>query len=188
MKKIKLSAFILAAFAVAAGNAAALDIVSAAKTEKGKKGDFVLSGPITVKNIAFEKNAVVMPVTEYKDRTYTDIKLLSKSFYGKLEACFLKDKCAYGVKTSTPAISVLEVKQLKSPARVANVILSFDKDLSVTFGLIKRASGEMFAAYPANFEVNDEALKSLIENKVIEGFESSQRADKKAGADAAVKK
>ena len=94
MKKIKLSALILAAFVVVAGNAAALEIVSAAKTEKGKKADFVLSGPITVKNIAFEKNAVVMPVTEYKDRTYNDIKLLSKSFYGKLESCFSKDKCA----------------------------------------------------------------------------------------------
>ena len=66
--------------------------------------------------------------------------------------------------------------------------MSFDKDLSVTFGLIKKSSGEMFAAYPANFEVNDDSLKSLIEKKVIEGFESSQRADKKTGGATAVKK
>ena len=190
MKKIEIFALALAALVSAAGQAAALEIVSAAKTktEKAAKADFVLSGPMTVKNIAFEKSAVVMPVTEYKDRTYTDIKLLSKSFYGKLEACFSKDKCSSAVKAAAPAIAVLEVKQLKSPTRVANVILSFDKDLSVTFGLIKKASGETFAAYPANFEVNDEAFKSLIEKKVLEGYESSQRSGKKAAGTADVKK
>jgi hypothetical protein len=184
MKKIKFQAAILAALAFAALPAAALEVISAspAKTEKGKKADFVFSGSIAVRNISFERGAVVMPMTAYKDRTYTDIKLLSRSFYGKLEMCFSKNNCAGAGKALTPKLSVLEVKQLKSKTRVANVTLDFDGDLSVTFGVIKKFSGESFAAYPDNFEVSDEVLKSLIEKKVNEAFEGAAAADKKAAA------
>ena len=190
MRKAEFMAAVLAAFAAAAVNAAALEIISAAplKTEKGKMSDFILSGSAAVRNVAFEKGAVLMPVTEYKDREYTDIKLLSKSLYEKIEACFSKDKCAYAGKAASPVLSVLEVKPLKSKTRVANVTLAFDGDLSVTFGVIKKVSGEIWAAYPSNFEVKDAAFKDLIEKKVKEGFENVSRADKKAGAGPAVKK
>ena len=190
MKKARFVATVLVALAAAALNAPALEVVSAfpVKTEKGKKADFSFSGSAMVRNIAFEKGAVIMPVTEYKDRTYTDIKLLSKSLYGKLESCFSSNNCIYAGKASAPRLSVIEVKQLKSKTRVANVTVAFDGDLSVTFGVIKKASGEVWAAYPANFEAKAPALKDLIERKVKEGFESASRADKKAAAAAAVKK
>lgn len=178
MKKVRAGS--LAVLLLPALSAGALEITSAAPaaSAKGKTADFVFSGPITVKNIAFEKNAVVMPVTGYKDREYADIRLLSKSLYGKLESCFSKDKCAIAVKAPAPRLTVLEVKQLKSKTRVANVTLAFDGELSVTFGVIRKASGEIWAAYPANFEVKDRILKGLIEKKVKEGFNTA-RADTK---------
>ena len=80
-----------------------------------------------------------------------------------------------------PKLSVSEVRKLKSPKRVANVSLAFDGDLVVTFGVIKKASGELWAAYPDNFEVQNEELKGLIEKKVAEGFKNAP-ADKKTGA------
>ena len=164
-------------------NSAALELISASpvKTEKGKIADFVFSGSVTVRGIAFEKGAIVMPVTENKGREYTDIKLLSKTFYAKLEACFLKNKCAAGGPFLMPKLSVSEVRKLKSPKRVANVSLAFDGDLVVTFGVIKKASGELWAAYPDNFEVQNEELKGLIEKKVAEGFRNAPE-DKKTGA------
>ena len=179
MKKLDLAGLALAAIFSPVLNAAALDIISAspARTEKGKISDFVFSGSVTVRSIAFEKGAIVMPVTENKGREYTDIKLLSKTIYAKLEACFSEDsaswrsrKCAAGGPFLMPKLSVSEVRKLKSPKRVANVSLAFDGDLVVTFGVIKKASGELWAAYPDNFEVQNEELKGLIEKKVAEGF------------------
>lgn len=192
MKKVRVSraATVLAVLAAAALNSGALEVTSGtpAATANGKAADIVFSDSIIVKNIAFEKNAVVMPVTEYKDRIYTDVRMLSKTLYGKLEACFSKNKCAYAGKSAAPKLSVLEVKQLKSKARVANVILSFDGDLAVTFGVIKKYSGEIWAAYPANFEITDTAFKDLVEKKVKEGFEGASRGDKKAVGAAVLKK
>ncbi len=187
MKKLDLAALVLAVILLPVLNTAALDIISASpvKTEKGKKADFVFSGSVTVRGIAFEKGAVVMPVTVNKDREYTDIKLLSKGLYAKLEACLAKDKCAAAGPFLMPKLSVSGVRKLKSPKRVANVTLAFDGDLVVTFGVIKKASGEIWAAYPDNFEVRNDELKALIEKAVAEGFIA---ADKKTGAAAAPKK
>jgi len=156
--------------------AGALEITAAAPavSRRGKTADFVFSNSLTVKNIAFEKGAVVMPATEYKDRVYADIRLLSKSLYIKLESCFSKNKCVYSGGVPGPELSVREVKQLRSGTRVANVTLSFDGDLSVVFGVIKKASGEVWVAYPSNFQA-DAALKGLIEKKVKSGFESAPR-------------
>lgn len=181
MKRPELAWLALAVILLPLPNAAALEIISAspAKTEKGKKADFVFSGSAAVKGIAFEKGAVVMPVTENNGRTYTDIKLLSKTIYAKLEACFLKDKCAAGGPFLMPKLSVSEVRKLKSPKRVANVSLAFDGDLVVTFGVIKKASGEIWAAYPDNFEVRNDELKGLIEKKVAGAFENAAPAPKK---------
>ncbi len=190
MGKNKLAAALAAALAVSAATAGALEIVSAVpvKTEKGKIADFVFSGSVTVKGISFENNAVVMPVTEYKDRTYTDIKILSKSLYKKIEACFLQAQCSSGARTAAPSVSLLGSAPLKSKTRIANITLAFDGDLSVTFGAIKKASGEIWAAGPANFEAADDVLKSLIDAKVEEGAKALPHADKKDGPSAPAKK
>ncbi len=190
MGKNKLTAALAAALAVSAATAGGLEIVSAVpvKTEKGKSADFVFSGSVTVRGIAFENNAVVMPVTEYKDRTYTDIKILSKSLYQKIEACFVRENCAAVAPAVAPRVSLLGAAPLKSKTRIANVSLAFDGDLSVTFGVIKKASGELWAAYPANFAAADYALKNLIDTKVAEGAKTPPPADKKDGLSAPVKK
>jgi len=181
MKKLDLAGLVLAVILLPVMNAAALEIISAfpAGTESGKKADFVFSGSVTVKGIAFEKGGIVMPVTENKGRTYMDIKLLSKTLYAKLESCFSKDKCAAGGPALMPKLSVSEVRKLKSPKRVANVSLAFDGDLVVTFGVIKKASGEIWAAYPDNFEVQNDELKGLIEKEVAEGFKNAPPESKK---------
>ncbi|HOW89989.1 MAG TPA: hypothetical protein PL037_06885 [Elusimicrobiales bacterium] len=157
-----------AVLAASAAQAAALEVVSAAPSasEAGKKADFVLSGSVTVRNIGFEKGAVVMPATEHNGRTYNDIKILSKALYKKIEACFFKDKCAAAGAVAAPRIALSGVFPLRSPVRIANVVLSFDGDLAVTFGAIKRASGEIKASYPDNFEAPDGALKERIDAEV----------------------
>ncbi|MBI4801947.1 MAG: hypothetical protein HY796_05425 [Elusimicrobia bacterium] len=140
------------------------------KTAGSLKADFTFSGVLVVKNMAFEKNAVVMPVTAYKDRTYTDIKLLSKGFYMKIQACFARGECASRTGAAAPVIKVEEVKLLKSRTRVANAEVSFDGELKVTFGVMKNRSGELWVVYPGNFEVADAAFKSAIAKAVKEAY------------------
>ncbi|MFA6433680.1 MAG: hypothetical protein WCW52_03185 [Elusimicrobiales bacterium] len=172
MKRIRSLAVLPAALLLTVPGACALEITSAVPVVSGKRqtSDFVFSRSLAVKGIAFENGAVVMPVAVYKEREYADIRLLSKTLYGKLESCFSGDKCSYSGKISAPKLSVLEVKTLKSRVRVANVALSFDGDLSVVFGVLKKISGGVRAAYPENFEAKDPALRDLIETKVKEGF------------------
>ena len=71
------------------GGAGALEVTGTAPAAvKGApKADFTLSG-ITVKGVSWEGGAVVLPVTRVKARSYIDVKVLSRSLYSKLEACF----------------------------------------------------------------------------------------------------
>ena len=180
----KIAAGVLSVFVLSVQTAVALEIISAVpvKTENGKRADFVFAGSVTVRGVSFDKNAVIMPVTEHKGRTYADIKILSKALYKKMEACFFKERCAAGGRVALPKISVLGAAPLRSDIRIANVFLSFDGDMSVTFGAIRRASGEIWASYPDNFEVSDPGLRSLISTKVAEAAGKPLSADEKDGA------
>ena len=169
-----LTAALLCVLLMPAGPASALEIVSATpvKTENGKRADFVFAGSVTVRGILFEKNAVIMPVNEHGGRTYSDIKILSKALYKKIEACFFKKRCVAGGRVAPPKVSVRGVSRLNSDIRIANVFLSLDGDLSVTLGAVRRASGAIWASYPDDFEVSDAGLRSSINSKVEEAVRS----------------
>jgi len=157
--------------------AAALEITGTVpENVKGAvKGDFNFSG-LVVKNIAYEKGAVILPVTENKGRTYTDVKLLAKSLYGRIETCFKagcaapkpsgKDKPA--AKIAVPVIKVEEFKPLKSKTRVANAEVSFDGELLAVVGVMasSREPGTFWLAFPETLEFKDESLKAAVEKTV----------------------
>ncbi|OGR69406.1 MAG: hypothetical protein A2081_00420 [Elusimicrobia bacterium GWC2_61_19] len=150
--------------------AAALEITSVnpAAVKGTAKADFTFSA-FTVKNIAFDKGAVVLPVTESKGKTFSDVKLLSKSLYGKLEACF-KNGCAKPAKApAAPKFRIEAFKPLKSKTRVANAELSFDGDLLVVAGVMasSKEPGTFWVAFPSDLAFGDGAFKSAIESAVI---------------------
>ncbi|HNW43645.1 MAG TPA: hypothetical protein PKI19_04020 [Elusimicrobiales bacterium] len=181
-------------FSLAAGSAA-LEIAGTvpADVKGAPKGDFILSG-LVVKNVAYEKGAVIMPVTENKGRTYADVKLLSKGLYGKIEACF-KNGCAQPAAAKSPAkagdkpeakgkalaeevkqaakaaavtIKVEEFKPLKSKVRVANAEVSFDGELTASLGVMVSAKepGAIWIAFPDPLEFKDGSLKAKVEETV----------------------
>lgn len=139
------------------------------------KADMVFSGALSVKNISFTKAAVVMPLTEYKGRTYADIKLLSKDLYLKLEACFSGGGCASKAKAPVPAVRVERIRLLRSGTRVANAEVSFDGELKVVLGIMKSRYGGEWVAYPPDFRVNDAALKSAIAKAVKDAYGRLQK-------------
>lgn len=159
----------LAVILLLAAPAAALDVasVSPAAVKGAPKADFSF-GALTLKNVAWEKGAVVLPVTENKGKKYSDVKLLSKGLYAKLEACF-KSGCAPAKAAAAPKLKVEKLKPLKSPARVANAELSLDGDLLVTVGVMasKKEEGAFWVAFPPDVEFTDGAFKSAVESAVI---------------------
>jgi len=160
----------LLALCLAAQSAWALEItaVSTSSVNGALKGDFTF-GVITVRSIAFEKGGVVMPYTENKGRTYTDVKLLSKSLYGKIESCFRNGFKKPAKAPAPPVVKVDAFKPLKSPVRVANAEISFDGDLLVVGGVMvsKKEEGAFWIAFPPDLEFPDGAFKSSVESAVI---------------------
>jgi len=142
-----------------------------AKVGQAGGGVIVFSGALEVKGISFQKNAVVMPVTEYKGRTYADIKLLSKGLYAKIEACLSKGVCK-NAPGAEPKISVAGVKTLQSKTRVANAEAVFDGELLVTAGVMNssREPGELWIAWPEIFKIKNAALKIKTEQLIKEAY------------------
>jgi len=130
-------------------------------------GIMVFSGVLEVKGICLRKNAVIMPVTEYKGRSYTDIKLLSKILYSRIEACLSKGACK-NKAAAEPVISIAEIKSLRSKTRVANAETVFDGELLVTAGVVRssREPGEVWIAWPEIFTIKNAALKSKAEQLI----------------------
>lgn len=161
------------ALCLAAQSAGALEItaVSTAAVKGAAKADFTF-GAFTVRSIAYEKGGVVMPFTENKGRTYTDIKLLSKSLYGKIEGCFKNGFKKPAKAPAAPAVKVDSLKPLKSPVRVANAEITFDGDLLVVAGVMvsKKEEGAFWIAFPPDLVFPDPAFKSAVESAVISAW------------------
>lgn len=155
---------------LAARSAGALEItaVSTAAIKGAARADFTF-GVLAVKDIAYEKGGVIMPFTENKGKTYTDIKLLSKSLYGKIEGCFKNGFAKPAKAPPAPLVKVESFRPLKSPARVANAELSFDGDLLVVAGVMasKKEEGAFWVAFPPALAFPDGAFKSAVESAVI---------------------
>jgi hypothetical protein len=161
---------VFAVLAVLAAPAAALDVtaVSPAGIKGAAKGDFSF-GPVTVKSVAWEKGAVVLPQTENKGKKYSDIKLLSKSLYGKLENCFKNGWAKPAKAPVPPKVKVDALKPLRSPVRVANAELSFDGELVAVAGVMvsKKEEGAFWVAFPPDLVFTDGAFKAAVESAVI---------------------
>lgn len=167
MKKvIEVLAFCLAFQA----SASALEItaVSPEAIKGAAKGDFTFSS-LTVKDVAYEKSAVILPVTENKGKTFIDVKLLSKKLYGKIEACFKNGFVKPAKAAAAPVVKVSSVKALKSKSRVANAEIVLDGELLVVVGVMasSKEPGTFWAAFPEVVVFSDPAFKSAVESAVI---------------------
>ena len=167
MKKIiEVLAFCLAFQATA--SALELTAVSTEAVKGGVMGDFTFSA-LTVKGVSYENGAVIMPVTENRGRTFTDVKLLSKKLYVKIETGFKNGPAKPAKPAAAPVVKVSAVRPLKSKTRVANAELSFDGELLVVVGVMasSKEPGTFWAAFPDAVSFSDPALKSSVESAAI---------------------
>lgn len=158
------------ALCLAAQAAFALEVagVSPEAVKGAARADFSF-GALAVKDVAWTDGAVVMPQTENKGRKYADIKLLSRSGYLKLEACFRDGFRKPAKAPARPAFKITELKPLKSPVRVGNAELAFDGELLVVAGVMasRKEEGAFWVAFPPALVFSDPAFKASVESAVI---------------------
>ncbi|MDA8131346.1 MAG: hypothetical protein M0011_07570 [Elusimicrobia bacterium] len=165
MKRLISSALLLLA---AQSFALEVTAVSPAKVKDAPSADFTL-GQVAVSSVAWTDDAVVMPFTENKGRKYTDIKLLTRGIYSKLEACFKNGFTAPAKAPAAPKVEVSSLKPLRSKARVANAEVTFDGELLVVAGVMasKKEEGSYWVAFPPQLSFASPAFKSAVESAVI---------------------
>lgn len=162
------SALLLAALlAVPAG---ALEVTGVSPVAvKGAASADLSFGPVAVSSVSYRGGAVVMPATEVNGRTYSDIKLLNRAFYARIEACFKRGFVKPAGPPKAPSFKVLSVKPLRSRVRVANAQISFDGDLLVVAGVMasKREPGTFWVAFPPELSFSSPSFKSAVESAAI---------------------
>lgn len=166
---------------LAAVPAPALEVTAVAPAEiKGAaSGDFSF-GPVTVANISYSSGAVLMPVTENKGKKYTDIRLLSRSAYDRIEACFKEGFSAPKKSPKAPEIKVSAVRPLRSKVRVANAEVSFDGELVAVAGVMvsKKKEGDFWVAFPPDLSFTDKSFKKAVEKAVKKAWAAAQKGKK----------
>lgn len=171
-------------FLLAACPAAALEITAVSPEEiKGEaSGDFSF-GPVTVTGITYSSGAVLMPVTENKGRKYTDIKLLSRDVYDRIEACFREGFEAPEKRPKAPKIEVHSLRPLRSKVRVANAEIRFDGELLVVAGVMlsNRKKGDLWVAFPPDVTFTVKSFKKAVEKAVKKAWAKKKKEQKKAG-------
>lgn len=164
----RVSALLLAALLAVPAGALEVTGFSAAGAKGAPLADLSF-GPVAVSSVSWRGGAVVMPATEVNGRTYSDIKLLSRAAYARIEACFKRGFVKPARPPKDPSFKVLSVKPLRSRVRVANAQVSFDEDLLVVAGVMasKREPGTFWVAFPPELSFSSPSFKSAVESAVI---------------------
>ncbi|GEM_PF-1786137 len=139
--------------------------VRSIRTNFPRKADFYFSGGIVVRDVTLKRGFVKMPFDRSKNRKYFNIRILAKNLHTKMVRAFrgLSDK----EKSVVPSFKVEETQKLLSRFRVANVNVSFDGELIVTFGLLKLERGKCAVSYPKHLEITNGILKKRVEKEVL---------------------
>lgn len=141
--------------------------------KNNRQADMNLSGLI-VRKVQWEDGALMMPVTVSNDRSYFDVKLISRELYLKMEDCFVN-----GCRESTPAdrptlpvVKVEAIKKLNSKFRVSNIEISFDSSITVSVGIMAEnyPDGTYWLSYPQSIDFASPLLKEQTDNVVFGAY------------------
>lgn len=149
--------------------ASALEITAA-----NRAGGYIqFSGNMEITGVRFAADAfggaVSLPLDSSRNgRAFANIRIMNKNLYDKVMTA---GTAAQGDK-SPVAVKVLSARRLESASRIANVDISFDGELAVTFGLLKTHKKDGGSAYkmlsPANFKFKSQPLRKQVREMVIE--------------------
>lgn len=138
-----------------------------------KQADLNLSGVI-VRKVLWEDGAVMMPVTVSNDRSYNDVKLISRDLYRKMEDCFVNG-CRESGTTDNPPMPVVRVeaiRKLNSKIRVSNIEISFDNAITVSVGIMAQnyPDGTFWLSYPQSIGFSTSRLQEYTDDVVFKAY------------------
>lgn len=138
-----------------------------------KQADLNLSGLI-VRKVLWQDGALLMPVTVSNDRSYNDVKLISRELYRKMEDCFVN-----GCRESSsldnpplPSIGKIVIRKLNSKIRVSNIEISFDNGIVVSVGIMAEnyPDGTFWLSYPQSIGFSSSRLQKEADDFVFRMF------------------
>ena len=141
--------------------------------QSNKQADMNLSGLI-VRKVQWEDGALMMPVTVSNDRSYHDVKLISRDLYLKMEDCFINGcrESSSDDRPALPPVKVEAIKKLNSKFRVTNIEISFDNAITVSVGIMAEnyPNGTYWLSYPQSIDFSSPLLKEQTDNVVFGAY------------------
>ena len=138
-----------------------------------KQADMNLSGLI-LRKVQWEDGALMMPVTVSNDRSYNDVKLISRDLYLKMEDCFINGcrEASPSDNPTLPAVKIEAIKKLNSKFRVTNIEISFDNAITVSVGIMadNYPDGTFWLSYPQSIGFSSRILQEHTDNVVFKAF------------------
>lgn len=126
-----------------------------------------------IENIGYD-GSVRLPYDIYGKKKFMDIFIYSRGAYSMIESA-LKN-CSFDISKSfeKPDYKIFDIKKLKSQKRIANAVISFDDDINVVFGVVKK--NNYYIIYPPdNFKFIDDEFKKQVYYYISNYFYSEGR-------------
>ena len=138
-----------------------------------KQADMNLSGLI-LRKVQWEDGALMMPVTIANDRSYNDVKLVSRDLYLKMEDCFINGcrESSPADRPTLPSVKIDAIKKLNSKFRVSNIEILFDNAVSVSVGIMAEnyPDGTFWLSYPQSIGFASKILQEHTDNVLFKAF------------------
>lgn len=144
------------------------------KSTETVKINLQINSKISIKNIIYKEDTLILPSDKYRDKEYYNIRILSKEFYLKLKKIAVENKCQTIQNKKNLDYKISGLKKLNSSVRVANVFLEIDKTLSLTAGIMKNKKGELWISWPRDFVFIDREEKSILDKKILDYYNKNK--------------
>lgn len=98
---------------------------------------------------------------EFNGKKFKNIYIFSKRMYIEIKKAISTNSIDFKKSYTKPQYEIFDFRKLKSPSRIANIVISFDKDINVVFGIVKK--NNFYIIYtPKNFIFIDNDYKKGV--------------------------
>lgn len=136
-----------------------------------KNGDFFVlefSKVFKISDIKYNKkyDNFELSYEKFNEKKFKNIYVFSKKMYIEIKKAISTNNTDFKNDYTRPQYEIFDFKNLKSPSRIANIVISFDKDINVVFGIVKK--NNFYIIYPPkNFIFIDNDYKKNVYRYIL---------------------
>ncbi len=145
-------------------NISAVEVTSCKKY--GEKYEIVFNNLFSIRNIHY-KNYINLGYDKFGTKRYKNVFIYSKKAYIEIENA-IKNCDEYRNLENSKKVDyyIFEFEKLNSPKRIANVVVNFDGDLNILFGIVKK--NNFYILYPSeNFSFIDKSFEKELKSYIV---------------------